>query len=163
VASQSAGIILLDITVPEAVSEPGRALGLDVGSKTIGLAVTDEARIAAHPMTVLSRVGNAGDASAIARIVASHGVRDVVVGMPFELSGERGHRARRVQALVAVLRAVLAADVQLHEQDERFTTAEAERMLIAADLPRARRRSVIDRHAAALILQAWLDAQRRRS
>jgi putative Holliday junction resolvase len=63
---------------------------------------------------------------------------------------------------MAALRAALPAEVRLHEQDERFTTAEAERALIAADVPRARRRGVIDRHAAALILQAWLDAQRLR-
>jgi putative Holliday junction resolvase len=136
-----------------------RAIALDVGSKTIGLAMTDEARIGAHPLRVLSRVGNAGDASAVAAVVAEHGVTDVVVGMPFELSGKLGHRARRVRAFVAVLRAVLPAGAQLHEQDERFTTAEAERALIAADVPRARRRSVIDGHAAALILRAWLDAQ----
>jgi putative Holliday junction resolvase len=82
--------------------------------------------------------------------------------MPFELSGKRGHRARRVLDFVAVLRAVLPDGVRLHEQDERFTTAEAERALIAADVSRARRRGVIDQHAAALILQAWLDAQRPR-
>jgi putative Holliday junction resolvase len=138
-----------------------RALGLDVGSKTIGLALTDEARIAAHPLSVLSRVGHSGDARAVVAVITEHGVGDVVVGMPFELSGKRGHRARRVLEFVAVLRAVLPEGVRLHEQDERFTTAEAERALIAADLPRARRRGVIDRHAAALILQGWLDAQRR--
>ncbi|HEY6179245.1 MAG TPA: Holliday junction resolvase RuvX [Kofleriaceae bacterium] len=141
-------------------SDPRRALALDVGSKTIGLAMTDEARIAAHPLTVLRRVGHSGDATAVVRLVAEHGVRDVVVGMPFELSGRRGHRARRVQEFIIALRAVLPETVQLHEQDERFTTAEAERALIAADVPRAQRRGVIDRHAAALILQAWLDAQR---
>lgn len=139
-----------------------RALALDVGSKTIGLAMTDEARIAAHPLTVLARVGNAGDATAIAALVAEHGVGDVVVGMPFELSGKRGHRARRVQELITALRGALPGHVAIHEQDERFTTAEAERMLIAADVPRAQRRGVIDRHAAALILQTWLDAQRER-
>ena len=139
-----------------------RALALDVGSKTIGLAMTDEARIAAHPLTVLSRVGHAGDARAVAALVTAHGVTDVVVGMPFELSGKRGHRARRVNEFVAVLREQLPDGVRLHEQDERFTTAEAERALIATDMPRARRRGVIDQHAAALILQAWLDAQRRR-
>lgn len=137
-----------------------RALALDVGSKTIGLAMTDEARIAAHPLTVLPRVGNSGDATAVAAVVAEHGVSDVVVGMPFELSGRRGHRARRVDAFIAVLRDALPVGVLLHEQDERFTTAEAERALIAADLPRARRRGVIDQHAAALILQGWLDARR---
>jgi putative holliday junction resolvase len=147
---------------PQEIRELPRALGLDVGSKTIGVALTDEARIAAHPLTVLSRVGNSGDARAVAAVIAEHGVGDVVVGMPFELSGKRGHRARRVLDFVAALRAVLPASVRLHEQDERFTTAEAERALIAADLPRARRRGVIDQHAAALILQAWLDAQRPR-
>jgi len=136
-----------------------RALALDVGSKTIGVAMTDELRIAAHPLTVLSRVGQAGDARAVMAVIAEHGVSDVVVGMPFELSGKRGHRARRVEEFIAVLRAALPPGVALHEQDERFTTAEAERMLIAADLPRARRRGVIDQHAAALILQAWLDAR----
>jgi putative Holliday junction resolvase len=137
-------------------------MALDVGSKTIGIAITDEARIAAHPLTVLGRVGNFGDASAILSMVREHDVTDVVVGMPFELSGKIGHRARRVQSFVAALRAVLPATVQLHEQDERFTTAQAERVLIAADVSRARRRDVIDQQAASLILQAWLDAQRSR-
>ncbi|TMQ04531.1 MAG: Holliday junction resolvase RuvX [Deltaproteobacteria bacterium] len=136
-----------------------RALALDVGSKTIGVAMTDEARIAAHPFKVLSRVGNSGDARAVAAVVAEHAVSDVVVGMPFELSGKLGHRARRVRAFIAALREVLPTGAHLHEQDERFTTAEAERALIAADVPRAHRRSVIDGHAAALILRAWLDAQ----
>jgi putative holliday junction resolvase len=139
-----------------------RALALDVGSKTIGLALTDEARIAAHPLTVLQRVGTFGDANAVVAVVREHGVTDVVVGMPFELSGKIGHRARRVQGFIAALRAVLPPSVQLHEQDERFTTAEAERVLIAADLSRARRRDVIDQQAAALILKAWLDTQRGR-
>ena len=139
-----------------------RALALDVGSKTIGLAMTDEAMIAAHPLSVLQRVGHSGDAAAIAALVGEHGVTDVVVGMPFELSGKLGHRARRVQAFITALRASLPAAVQLHEHDERFTTAEAERVLIEADVSRARRRDVIDRQAAALILRAWLDAQRLR-
>jgi len=139
-----------------------RALALDVGSKTIGLALTDEAMIAAHPLAVLARVGNSGDARAIAQLVQDHGVTDVVIGMPFELSGKLGHRARRVQVFITALRAALPAAVQLHEQDERFTTAEAERVLIAADVSRAKRRGVIDQQAAALILQAWLDAHRPR-
>jgi putative Holliday junction resolvase len=139
-----------------------RALALDIGSKTIGVAMTDEARIAAHPLTVLSRVGHSGAAAAVLAVVAEHGVSDVVVGIPYELSGKRGHRARRVDAFVAVLRAKLPAGIALHEQDERFSTAEAERALIAADVSRAQRRGVIDRHAAAVILQAWLDAQRLR-
>ena len=136
-----------------------RALALDVGSKTIGVAMTDEAMIAAHPLTVLARVGHLGDAAAVAKLAREHGVTDVVIGMPYELSGKIGHRARRVQALVEVLRAQLLDTIELHEQDERFTTAEAQRILIAADVSRAKRRGVIDQQAAALILQAWLDAR----
>jgi putative Holliday junction resolvase len=139
-----------------------RVLALDVGSKTIGLAMTDEAMIAAHPLGVLQRIGHSGDATAVAHVVDQHGVTDIVVGMPFELSGKLGHRARRVQIFIAALRAALPAAVKLHEQDERFTTAEAERVLIAADVSRARRRGVIDQQAATLILQGWLDAQRLR-
>jgi putative Holliday junction resolvase len=139
-----------------------RALALDVGSKTIGLAMTDEAMIAAHPLTVLRRVGTSGDVGAVIAIASEHGVSDVVVGMPFELSGKIGHRARLVQGFIAALRAVLPPGVALHEQDERFTTAEAERVLIDADLSRRKRRGVIDQQAAALILQAWLDAHRPR-
>jgi putative transcription antitermination factor YqgF len=78
-----------------------RALGLDVGSKAIGVALTDEAGIAAHPLTVLDRVGNSGDAAKIAALATEHGVTDVVVGIPYELSGKRGHRAKRVDELVA--------------------------------------------------------------
>jgi putative holliday junction resolvase len=139
-----------------------RALGLDVGQATIGVAMTDEARIAAHPLRVLRRIGQRGDAAAIVALVGAHGVSDVVVGMPFELSGRVGHRARRVGELIAALRAALPAGIALHEQDERFTTAQAQRVLIDADLSRARRKGVIDQQAAALILQAWLDAQRPR-
>lgn len=135
-----------------------RALALDVGSKTIGLAMTDEAMIAAHPLAVLRRVGQSGDAAAVVALVREHGVTDLVIGMPFELSGKIGHRARRVQELIAALAAAIPPGVRIHEQDERFTTAQAERVLLDADLSRARRRSVIDQQAAALILRAWLDA-----
>lgn len=137
-----------------------RALGLDVGSKTIGVAMTDEAEIAAHPLTVLARTGNSGDASTVVQLVSEHAITDVVIGMPFELSGKIGHRARRVQEFAQALRALLPSAVNLHEHDERFTTAEAERVLVAADMSRDRRKQVIDQQAAALILQGWLDAHR---
>lgn len=139
-----------------------RALGLDIGSKTIGLALTDEADIAAHPLGVLSRVGNVGDAAAVAALVAEHGVEDVVYGMPFELSGRIGFRGRRVQQLVDAIRAALPEAIVLHEHDERFTTAEAQRVLLEADVSRAKRSAVIDQQAATLILQAWLDARKAR-
>jgi putative Holliday junction resolvase len=140
-----------------------RALGLDVGSKTIGVALTDEANIAAHPLAVLDRAGHAADAAAIVALIEEHGVRDVVVGMPYELSGRVGFRGRRVQDFIDVLRAAVGEGVAVHEQDERFTTAEAERALIEADVSRGKRGAVIDQQAATLILQGWLDAQKSRA
>lgn len=136
-----------------------RALGLDVGSKTIGVAITDEANIAAHPLEVIERRGTDTDVSAIQTLVAKHDITDVVIGMPFELSGKIGHRARLVTGFGDVLRVKLPA-VKFHDQDERFTTAEAQRVLLTADLSRAKRKSVIDQQAAALILQTWLDLER---
>jgi len=137
-----------------------RALGLDVGSKTIGVAVTDEVGIAAHPVKVIQRAGNATDVSTIQTLVAELDIGSVVVGMPYELTGKIGHRAKRVQEFANALRAGLPAAVELHEQDERFTTAEATRVLLDADLSRDKRKAVIDQQAAALILQAWLDRKR---
>jgi putative Holliday junction resolvase len=137
-------------------------MGLDIGSKTIGVALTDEANIAAHPLTVLARVGNIGDAAQVLALTTEHGVDDVVYGMPYELSGRIGFRGRRVQELVDAIRKALPETIALHEHDERFTTAEAERVLLAADVSRKKRGEVIDQQAATLILQAWLDAQRAR-
>ena len=139
-----------------------RVLGLDVGSKTIGVALTDEVGIAAHPLCVIDRKGTDSDVSTIQTLVAEHDVNDIVIGMPFELSGKVGHRAKRVQEFAQALQAKVGAAVKLHEQDERFTTAEAERVLLDADLSRQKRKQVIDQQAAALILQAWLDAHRPR-
>ena len=139
-----------------------RVLGLDVGSKTIGVAITDEVGIAAHPLRVIERKGTDNDVSTIQTLVAEYDIRQIVIGMPFELSGKIGHRAKRVQELIRALQARLGDAVKFHEQDERFTTAEAERVLLDADLSRQKRKQVIDQQAAALILQAWLDAQRTR-
>jgi len=141
-------------------ARPRRALGLDVGSKTIGLALVDEAGIAAHPLGVLARAGTPADVSAIRTLVEQHSVTDVVVGIPYDLSGRVGHRARRVLELYTAIETALADRVKLHEQDERFTTREAERVLIEADMSRAKRKGVIDQQAACLILQTWLDSAR---
>lgn len=138
-----------------------RALGLDVGSRTIGVAVSDELGLAAHPRQVLARTGTSGDAAAVARLVAEVGAEAVVVGLPLELSGREGPRARRVRVFLEALRGALPSTVALAEWDERFSTAEAERVLLDADLSRRRRKQVIDQQAAAVILQGWLDLRRR--
>ncbi|HWN71966.1 MAG TPA: Holliday junction resolvase RuvX [Haliangium sp.] len=137
-----------------------RALGLDVGMKTIGVAVSDELGLAAHPVTTIARQGTARDVARVVALAAEREARAVVVGLPLELSGEEGRRARRVRVLIDALRQVLPPDVAIHEWDERFSTAAVERMLIAADVSRQRRKQVIDKQAAAYILQGWLDANR---
>lgn len=137
-------------------------MGLDVGSKTIGVAISDALGIAAHPVTTVSRRGTAPDAAALAQLAGDREVTDVVVGWPLELSGEAGPRARRVQVLIDALRERLPAGVAIHTWDERFSTVAVERVLIDADLSRRRRRQVVDRQAAAYILQGWLDARRPR-
>ncbi|MDX2091488.1 MAG: Holliday junction resolvase RuvX [Kofleriaceae bacterium] len=139
-----------------------RALGLDIGMKTIGIAMTDEAGIAAHPVRVLTRAGNSPDARDVASLCGEHAITDVVVGMPLELTGRVGMRARRVLAFVEELKKHIPASISIHEQDERFSTAEAERVLLAADVSRAKRKTLIDQQAATVILQGWLDGQRQK-
>lgn len=135
-------------------------MGLDVGSKTIGVAVSDELGIAAHPVTTIARAGTAPDAAAVAALVAEREVTEVVVGWPLELDGREGQRVRRVAVFEQALREVLPESVAIHRWDERFSTAAALRVLIEGDVSRRRRKQVVDRQAAAYILQGWLDARR---
>jgi putative Holliday junction resolvase len=135
-----------------------RVVGLDVGMKTIGVAVSDELGLAAHPRKTLARKGTAPDVAAVRELCTKEGAERVVVGLPLELSGKVGPRAKRVLVLVAALEAGLGLPVETW--DERFSTVGAERVLLEADLSRARRKQVIDAQAAAFILQGWLDARR---
>lgn len=137
-----------------------RCLGLDVGTKTIGIALSDALGMAAHPLLVLPRAGTKLDVAAVEALVDEHEVVAVVVGLPLELSGKVGHRARRVQVLINALSEKFAGRVPVHEWDERFSTSAVERVLIDADMSRAKRKKVIDKQAAAYILQGWLDANR---
>jgi len=132
-----------------------RVLGLDVGTKTIGVAVCDELAIAAHPVTTIARRGTDADVAQIVALAAEYAATVVVVGLPLELSGQVGRRARRVRILADALR----DRFEVHEWDERFSTVAAERVLIDAHVSRQRRKQVIDKQAAAYILQGWLDAR----
>lgn len=136
-------------------SPPGRVLGLDLGDVRIGVAISDDARRLAVPLGTV-RAGAPQDLRAIAELVREHGVSLVVVGHPLSLSGRRGEAARRAEAFAEVLRAVLPVPVVLH--DERLSTVEAERALRAAGARGARRRRAVDRSAATVVLQAYLDA-----
>lgn len=138
-----------------------RVLGLDVGSKTIGVAASDELGLAAYPRVVLARRALAADLAAVTRLVAEEAAGRVVVGLPLSLEGELGPMARRVLAFVDALRAALGEAVPVETWDERFSTAAVERVLIQGHVSRSRRKQVIDKQAAAYILQGWLDAQKR--
>jgi putative Holliday junction resolvase len=134
-----------------------RVLAIDLGTRRIGVAVTDALRLAALPHATIARHGGQRDLDAIARIVAEVDAERVVLGLPLSPEGEEGRAAKSAQTFAARLRAALSVPVDL--VDESFSTVEAEEVLIAADLSRARRKQVIDRVAAAVILRRWLDAQ----
>jgi putative Holliday junction resolvase len=135
-----------------------RTLGLDVGSKTIGLALSDPGGVIASAWEVLARRGQDEDARAVADRIAREGVLAVVVGLPLELDGSDGRRARAVRRFVEALRSVVGDSIAIELWDERFSTAAAERTLIEADVSRAERKKKIDAVAAQFILQGWLDA-----
>jgi putative Holliday junction resolvase len=137
-----------------------RALGLDVGTKTIGVALSDALGVAAHPLVTLPRSGTEADVGAVAGLVGEYEVEAIVVGLPLELSGKEGPRARRVRVLIEALRQHFSDELEVIEWDERFSTVAVERVLVDADVSRKRRKQVIDKQAAAYILQGWLDGRR---
>ncbi|MCX4245988.1 Holliday junction resolvase RuvX [Paraliomyxa miuraensis] len=141
-----------------------RALALDVGARTIGLALSDPDGIVACPWETLARRGEAADVSELVVRIQAREVGRVVVGLPLELDGREGHRARRVLRLAQALRERLhglpGPSVEVVTWDERFSSAAAERALLEADVSRKRRKEKIDAVAAQVILQGWLDAQR---
>jgi len=135
-----------------------RALGLDVGSRRIGVALSDELRITAQPLAVIE-IERLGDAVArIQALCAEHEVDTIVVGLPLSMSGgDKGSSSVRARNLARLLAEAVTAEIVLW--DERFTTAEAERVLIQGNVRRKARRAVVDKIAAALILQGYLDAR----
>src|SRR5665648_592768 len=135
-----------------------RLLGLDVGTKTIGLALSDVTRSIATPYETLRRAKFTADAKKIAEIVTKEGVGGLVIGLPINLDGSEGPRAQSTRAFARNLAVHVA--VPMAFWDERLSTAAVERHLIEADASRKRRAEVIDRMAAAYILQGALDRLR---
>ena len=131
-----------------------RVIAVDLGTRRMGVAVTDGLGLTAQPYATLNRVGGRRDLDAIAEVVRRFDAERVVLGLPLDPEGRQGRSARAAHAFAGRLRAALSLPVDL--VDESFTTVEAEEVLLAADLSRARRRQVVDRVAAAVILQRWL-------
>lgn len=141
------------------MSESDRSIGLDVGDVRIGVALSDPLGIIAQPYSVVRTQSPQQDAAVIARIAAETGARRIVVGVPFNREGKPGPQAEKVLAFVEVLRQTV--DVEIILQDERFSTASAERTLIDAGVRREKRKRVIDKVAAQRILQTYLDRRAR--
>lgn len=136
-----------------------RVLALDVGEKTIGVAVGDDDLGIASPLCTLSRAGGKRDAAAVAALFAEHQVELLVVGLPLDLNGRQGAAARRARRLVEQLEQTLAC--RCVWVDERFSTSRAEQALLEANVCRADRKQVVDKVAAAVILQRYFDSQAR--
>jgi putative Holliday junction resolvase len=134
-----------------------RRLGLDVGDARIGVALSDETGTLASGLMTLARVGPRKDVRAVVALVRQHGAGEVVVGLPRRLDGTLGAQAEKVLAFVAALRQALPVPVETW--DERLSTVEAERALKEAGAKARTRKAAVDRVAATLILQGYLDAR----
>jgi putative Holliday junction resolvase len=145
--------------LPQHLAREARLLGLDVGTKTIGLALSDVTRSVATPYDTIRRTKFTADAKTIREVVEKNQVGALVIGLPLNLDGSEGPRAQSTRAFARNLAAHVA--VPMVFWDERLSTAAVERHLIEADASRKRRAEVIDRMAAAYILQGALDRLKR--
>ncbi|MBT9138521.1 MAG: putative pre-16S rRNA nuclease [Syntrophomonadaceae bacterium] len=135
-----------------------RILGLDVGDKTIGIALSDELHLIAQAFEVIKRSSLTKDFNRVGEIAREYQVKRVIVGLPLEMSGKEGKQAKKVIEFIAKLCRKVKLPVETW--DERLTTSAAERHLLEANLPRAKRKQIIHKVAAQEILQGYLDCQK---
>ncbi len=151
------------LTLPQLLASAARGkplLGFDVGSKTIGLAISDPGWRVASPLVTVNRRKWPDDLAALGKVIAERGVGGGIVGLPRNMDGSEGPRAQSVRAFAQNLLArpgVTGADFALALWDERLSTAAVERFMLEDDMTRKRRDEVIDKAAAAYILQGALD------
>lgn len=143
------------IDIAPLVPPQGALLGLDLGTKTIGVAVSDPARRLATGVETIARKAFTADAARILALAAERRAAGLVLGLPINMDGSEGPRAQSTRAFARNLSRLTELPIALW--DERLSTAAVERELIAADVSRARRARVIDEHAAIFILQGALD------
>jgi putative holliday junction resolvase len=132
-----------------------RLMGLDIGSKTIGLALSDTRLIIASPLGTIRRTKFSADAVRLQELTTRHGVGGLVIGLPVAMDGSEGPRCQSVRQFARNLLALF--DLPIAFWDERLSTVAVTREMIAADLTRKRRAALVDRAAAAYILQGCLD------
>ncbi len=134
-----------------------RILGLDVGSKRIGLAISDPLGITAQGLETLRRQNKRLDFAQLEQVIREHRVTEIVIGLPLRMTGGEGIQAERMQAFAEEVRHRFRLPV--HLWDERLTSAQANRLLRETDMSIKRRGEVVDQMAAVLILQSWMDAK----
>ena len=141
-----------------------RKLGLDVGDKTIGVAVSDEMGIIADGITTIERVGIKKDTGKVLDYIKEYGCDTIVIGLPLKLDGTDSPQTEKVREFKQKLENKLKGSgmnhIKVEFYDERLTTVMAERVLIEADMRRNKRKEIIDRQAAIIILQSYLDSNR---
>ena len=141
-----------------------RKIALDVGDKTIGVALSDELGITGQGLTTIERVGIRKDCGKVMDLIREYDCDTVVIGLPLNLNGTDSVQTEKVREFKTMLenkmRSTGMQKVNVVWQDERFTTVMAERVLIDADVSRKKRKDVIDKQAAVIIMQSYLDSQR---
>ena len=137
----------------------GRILGLDYGSHRIGAAISDPLGITAQPLSAIPRRGDRRDIEAIGAIVREYGAASILIGLPLQLSGEAGVQAEKTLVFAEKIRKQL--EIPVETWDERLTTAQAERHLIASGVRRGKRKEIRDSLAAVFLLQSALDCRNR--
>jgi putative Holliday junction resolvase len=141
--------------VPADQNTKPRVLGLDVGARRIGVAISDPLGITAQGLETLHRKNKKHDFSHLYRVIRDYDVKEIVVGLPLRMSGVEGIQAEKIQAFADDLRKHFRLPV--HLWDERLTSAEANRLLRETDLSIEKRGQAVDRMAAILILQGWME------
>ncbi len=136
----------------------GRILGLDIGLKRTGVAMSDELQLVASPLLVMETQNEKVLAENIRKIIEENSVVRLVVGMPLNQFGEKGRDAKIIDKFISIIKSII--DIPVIEWDERFSTHQAERVMIQADVSRKKRKEKIDKIAAAIILQSYLDSQK---
>ena len=132
-----------------------RIMSLDVGSRTIGIACSDALLMTAQGIETIRRTSLEKDFNRLQELIAEYEVHELVVGMPKNMNGTKGERAEKTEEFVEKMKEVI--DLPVSYWDERLSTVMAERQLIAADVSRKKHKSVIDKMAAVVILQGYLD------
>lgn len=155
----------LDIyDLPDLVDRNKRLLGLDPGTKTIGVAVSDRDFKVASPVKTIKRTKFKNDAQELKEICIDKNIGGIVIGLPVNMDGSEGPRCQSVRTLADNLRTIAGFEIPIVFWDERMSTSAVERFLIGeADMTRKRRAEVIDKAAAAYILQGALDAIQRQN